>query len=44
MPKVGGVFAWKTVGGHQYEGTVVEMDSNVAIVRLPDGTTKAVEC
>ena len=44
LPKVGQVISWSTLGGQHYRGRVVEMDSNVAIVRLPDGTRKAVEC
>lgn len=40
----GSFIAWDTIGGKHYEGYVEEMDSNVAIVELEDGTKKAVEC
>ncbi len=43
VPKVGEHISWKTIAGIEYNGIVIEMDSNVAIVRLPDGTQKAVE-
>ncbi len=44
VPRVGGRLSWTTLGGVFYTGIVVEMDSNVAIVELADGTRKAVEC
>lgn len=34
---------WETWGGDKYEGEVVEVDSNVLIVRLDGGEKKAVE-
>ncbi len=44
VPKVGDAVVWKTLGGDKFVGRVIELDSNVAIVELPDGTRKAVEC
>lgn len=34
---------WETLGGTKYEGEIIEVDSNVLIVRLDDGQIKAVE-
>jgi hypothetical protein len=44
VPHVGDVFSWGTLDGRRHEGIVVELDSNVAIVRLPDGREMPVEC
>ncbi len=41
--QIGDRVSWKTLDGSSYEGTLVEWDSNVAIVRLDDGSEKAVE-
>lgn len=35
---------WGTVSGVTFEGVLIEWDSNVAVVRLPDGRIKSVEC
>ena len=35
---------WETIRGERFEGVISEWDSNVAIVTLDDGTTKAIEC
>ncbi len=35
---------WRTISGDEFEGLLEEWDSNVAIVRLDDGTEKGVEC
>jgi hypothetical protein len=34
---------WKTVGGHVYKGTVIDIDMNVAIVKCTDGVVRGVE-
>ena len=34
---------WVTVSGERLEGTLEEWDSNVAVIRLDDGTEKCVE-
>ena len=34
---------WETIAGDKYEGHVVEMDSNVAVVKCSDGQTRTVE-
>ena len=34
---------WETIAGDKYEGYVVEMDSNVAVVKCSDGQTRTVE-
>jgi hypothetical protein len=44
VPKVGDTLTWETLGGEHFSGRVVEMDSNVAHVLLPDGRKKCVEC
>lgn len=40
---VGDGVSWETFGGDKYEGTIVEVDSNVLIVRCTDGVTRAVD-
>jgi hypothetical protein len=40
---VGDTIEWCTIGGVCYKGTIVLMDSNVAHVRVQDGTIKTVE-
>ena len=40
---VGSTIWWTTLGGIYYEGVIVEMDSNVAFVKVQDGTIKPVE-
>ena len=44
VPEVGDLIKWSTLDGKTHEGRVIEMDSNVAIVKLADGSTKTVEC
>jgi hypothetical protein len=34
---------WDTIGGDHHEGTLIDIDSNVGIVRTDDGKTLAVE-
>jgi len=41
--KVGSTFEWGTLAGSRYKGIIKEIDSNVLIVELPDGTTKTIE-
>jgi len=43
IPDVGDKYAWETVGGNYYQGTVTEVDSNVLAVACTDGTTRMVE-
>jgi len=40
---IGDQFSWETFGGNKYSGIISEIDSNVLIVKLKDGTQKAVE-
>lgn len=42
--KVGDRVFWQNIKGERWEGELVEWDSNVAYVKLDDGTVKAVEC
>lgn len=42
--KEGDRISWKTIGGDWYVGDIVEMDSNMAYVKLKDGRIKTVEC
>jgi hypothetical protein len=44
LPRVGDTVSWTTFGGDHCRGVVVEMDGNVAHVRLPDGRKKCLEC
>jgi hypothetical protein len=37
------IIKWKTIGGNEYEGVIVDLDSNVAIVKCTDGKTRSVE-
>lgn len=39
----GDTFNWEDVGGHSWSGEVIEIDSNVASVKLKDGTMRYVE-
>jgi len=41
--KVGDNFRLETIIGEKFEGKIVEMDSNVAIVQCTDGKRRAVE-
>lgn len=41
--KVGDRIAWDTLNGAHFEGVIVEIDSNVGIVELDGGGTRAVE-
>lgn len=41
--KVGDNFRWETFIGEKFEGKIVEMDCNVAIVDCTDGKRRAVE-
>jgi transcription elongation factor len=41
--QIGDTFRWQTVSGESYEGIIKELDSNVAVVELHDGTLKSVE-
>ena len=41
--KVGDPISWGTMSGEMLEGVIQELDSNVAIVKLPDGETTSVE-
>jgi uncharacterized membrane protein len=41
---IGSKVYWETILGKQYVGTLIEWDSNVAIVKLENSKTKAVEC
>lgn len=43
MHYVGEIVEWNTIGGSTFKGEVVEIDSNVLIVRLDNGTMKTVE-
>ncbi len=40
---VGDVIKWSTIGGKVYQGEIIEMDSNVAFVRVKGHGTKPVE-
>lgn len=42
--KVGDYVSWKTIGGNSFVGRIKEWDSNVAIITMPDRSTKSVEC
>lgn len=37
------IVKWETLAGKKYQGEVIEVDSNVLICKLSDGTKKAVE-
>ena len=39
----GDYIVWKNLLGEEFEGTIEELDSNVAVVRLFDGKTKTVD-
>ena len=41
--QIGDQVMWKQIDGQVFVGTLIEWDSNVAIVRLGNGTEKAVE-
>lgn len=36
------IVSWETVGGDKYTGELIEMDNHTGIVRLEDGSIKAV--
>lgn len=42
--KIGDYVSWKTIGGNSFVGRIKEWDSNVAIITMPDRSTKSVEC
>ena len=42
--KIGERVYWNNLRGDRFEGVITEWDSNVAIVKLDDGSEKAVEC
>jgi hypothetical protein len=44
LVKEGDVVTWNTLGGENFKGEIVEMDSNVAYVRLESGEIKTIEC
>ena len=41
--KIGDRVAWETIVGFRYEGEIVDIDSNVLIVRLDNGKEVPVE-
>lgn len=43
IPQKGERMAWRTVGGDEYSGEVVDVDSNVLYVRCGDGVVRCVE-
>jgi small nuclear ribonucleoprotein (snRNP)-like protein len=42
--RIGDRVTWRQVNGERFVGTLRGWDSNVALVMLDDGTSKAVEC
>jgi hypothetical protein len=38
------VFLYKTFRGEKLEGTLVEWEDSVAIIKMDDGTTERFEC
>jgi hypothetical protein len=41
--EIGSRVKWRTIGGKQWEGELIEWDGNVAIIRLDVGSKMAVE-
>ena len=41
--KVGMRIKWNTISGAEYEGVIIEIDSNVLVIKLDDGTIKCLE-
>ena len=44
MCEIGDRVFYKNFRDEKFEGTLIEWDSNVAIIKMDDGTTKSVEC
>lgn len=44
LVKEGDIVVWNTLGGESFKGKIVEMDSNVAYVKLESGEIKTIEC
>jgi hypothetical protein len=42
--EVGERVKWETIAGRKFEGVIIDWDNYVAIVKLDDGTEKAIEC